>query len=442
MVFRHALPPPWVLTGEPSFPPFPQSIWSTDLRIKLVIIRVCKTWHQIGLELLYRSVTLRRIGQMPAFVCALEACQTLGALVRDLHVTCFVPHGYHALYMQETQKILLLCPRLSHFGFKPSFLIPGAPALLPALGGTNITSLEYSNNVEYSLILPTLVQLCGSLRFLALPLPSIHHASHPTIVFSQLEYLHLHLHNSATSRPTWLMPVLQRLWLLNLSTDSKSIQTAEAFLSVHGHTIKFLWVADFIPSSETDPTIQGVLDRCPVLEHLATSVRVHGRRRTPLTHKKIKSLDMFEGPRKKSSSFYKGAFKRLPALCTVRSLDRSMRLLWDIPPDIPHHIEALWLIGDGVKDDEPTQSVWITAALAIDPSEAVFIEECVDDSDGDDTDPDSGSSSDSDSDTSCSCITVSDHEDDASMAVEFYLEENREFSHDEALAIFRGIHPS
>ncbi|KAJ7485825.1 hypothetical protein FB451DRAFT_65685 [Mycena latifolia] len=69
IIFRYALPPAWALKGgDTSFSPFPQSAWSMDLRMKLTILRVSKTWHQIGLGLLYESIALRRIGQLPSFV--------------------------------------------------------------------------------------------------------------------------------------------------------------------------------------------------------------------------------------------------------------------------------------------------------------------------------------------------------------------------------------
>ncbi|KAJ6586367.1 hypothetical protein DFH09DRAFT_1075310 [Mycena vulgaris] len=58
-VLHCSLPPSWVLKEGTSLPPFPQSIWSIDLRMKLCIIRVCKTWHRIGLELLYKTVRKR-----------------------------------------------------------------------------------------------------------------------------------------------------------------------------------------------------------------------------------------------------------------------------------------------------------------------------------------------------------------------------------------------
>ncbi|KAJ6586378.1 hypothetical protein DFH09DRAFT_1432234 [Mycena vulgaris] len=98
MVLCYILPPSWMLNGEAPLAPFPQSIWSMNLRAKLCIIGACRTGHRIGLELLYRRVTLRRIEQMLALVSALETRDGLGALVRNLEISCFVPHGYSALH--------------------------------------------------------------------------------------------------------------------------------------------------------------------------------------------------------------------------------------------------------------------------------------------------------------------------------------------------------
>jgi hypothetical protein len=121
MVFRHALPPTWILgdtTG--SLPPCQWSICSCDLRMKLAIIAVCRTWNQIGVELFYNGVTLRRIKQVPVFICALESREGLGTLVRSLDINCAVPPRFSALLENSTTKIFQLCPRLSHFGFSPT----------------------------------------------------------------------------------------------------------------------------------------------------------------------------------------------------------------------------------------------------------------------------------------------------------------------------------
>ncbi|KAJ7740203.1 hypothetical protein DFH07DRAFT_68298 [Mycena maculata] len=85
VILRNAILPSWVTNyiTPSSVPPFPQSEISSDLRMKLAIIHVSKTWYQIGVELLYERITLRRLVQLAPFIRALEVQKGLGALVRS-----------------------------------------------------------------------------------------------------------------------------------------------------------------------------------------------------------------------------------------------------------------------------------------------------------------------------------------------------------------------
>ncbi|KAJ7149816.1 hypothetical protein C8R43DRAFT_1236389 [Mycena crocata] len=216
IMFRYALPPAWALSGDASLlPPFPQSIWSADLRTKLSIVALCKIWHQLGLKLLYESMTLRRIGQIPAFFRTLEEREGLGAFVRRLETGCCVPTGYSSLHDCDTTKILLLCPRLSHFAFNPPSNILLSPCHIPNIVAS-ITSFECSGNVDYSHVLPSLLRLAPTLRSLALTLPSDFNSIHPVLDLPNLEDLRLQVTDDsdgpgATSR--WLTPRLRRLWI-------------------------------------------------------------------------------------------------------------------------------------------------------------------------------------------------------------------------------------
>ncbi|KAJ6586376.1 hypothetical protein DFH09DRAFT_1274853 [Mycena vulgaris] len=416
LVLRYALPPPWLLDGETSLPPFSQSIWSIDLRAKLCLVRVCKAWHRIGLEFLYRRVTLRRIGQMPAFVSALEVRNGLGAFVRNLYISCFVPHGYLALYNQEIKKIFQLCPQLSHFAFKPPFHIPTSPNMIPAVSG-NVTSLEYNHNVEYPLILPTLVQLCKILRSLALFLPTTYDASHSTLRFQQLE--DLHIQGSVAPPPKWRTPSLRRLWLDGSSSVDNAILIleAEAFLNVYGRTIIFLSLKNY---GIGHTSIQGALDRCPLLERLAINEFMVHPTCPPLSHQNITSLDFFGWRQPKHFRFFNPDLNGFSALRTWRLLDESMHSLWNVPSHIPRDIERQWVIDDGAP-----KSAWVSALMVVDIDDVC--DSSVDDSETGDVDSDSDAES---------CVTVSEDGGYASMAGEFYLEEEREFGHDEALTIF------
>jgi hypothetical protein len=103
-------------------------------------MRVCKTWHRVGLEFLYESVALHSIGQLPAFVNALEARMGdgggtggVGAFVRQLEIGYWVPRAYYTLHETELAGVLALCPRLTHFAYNPKSSIAGGPHSLPSI---------------------------------------------------------------------------------------------------------------------------------------------------------------------------------------------------------------------------------------------------------------------------------------------------------------------
>ncbi|KAJ7761085.1 hypothetical protein B0H16DRAFT_1719779 [Mycena metata] len=87
-IFRNSLPPPWLLNSATRDILISNSIYSLDLTAKLSILAVCKDWYQVGTEILYEDVHLHRIGQLPAFVRALEGHAGLGDLVRRLDLSC------------------------------------------------------------------------------------------------------------------------------------------------------------------------------------------------------------------------------------------------------------------------------------------------------------------------------------------------------------------
>ncbi|KAJ7452813.1 hypothetical protein FB451DRAFT_1520785 [Mycena latifolia] len=119
-VLRYALPPVWLLDGEPLLAPFSQSIWSITRRTKLAIFGVSKTWHQLGVELLYEDVTLRRLNQMASFVSALQSREGLQALVRGVEIKFPAGQEFFEVHKAEIEQIFQLCPRLAGFRFCPT----------------------------------------------------------------------------------------------------------------------------------------------------------------------------------------------------------------------------------------------------------------------------------------------------------------------------------
>lgn len=357
-MFRHALPPSWLLgdtTG--SLPPCPSSIWSFDLRMKLAIIAVCRTWNQIGVEILYNDVTLRRISQVAAFVCALESREGLGTLVKSLDINCAVPPRFCALLETSATKIFQLCPRLSHFGFCPTEdpmdrLRRYQPQGLFPLPTDSITSLQFNNQVPYhSTILPMLVDSCRNLRVLALPVArSIPGTIDPRLVFENLEELDLAL-PYADVNPTsnWVMPRVRRVCLRSYPPS--------VFLTACGRT---LFSLSLLFLSRCHLKLQDLLDCCPALQHLALppgSCVLLPR----LKHATINWIDVFSYLGDGADTSLEALKDGFPSLRTFRILDNSMSFLRDIP-DTPWHAEIEGYLANisGADDD----GLWITAVLS------------------------------------------------------------------------------
>ncbi|KAJ6594414.1 hypothetical protein B0H19DRAFT_1095406 [Mycena capillaripes] len=448
IVFLNVLPPRWLLSGTQSLDAYPQVIPSVALRMKLSILSVCKSWDQVGTGLLYERVVLRRISQLPVFVRTIEGREGLGALVKHLDVDCFVPRGYSKLLGSETKRIIELCPNLSHVRLSPPFWIPELPCSLPAMSDSIIS---LSSSIPYSAILPSLMQLSYNLKSLVITIPAAYDDSHPVLAFDRLEDLCLKIEeNSAVSVSKWRIPHLRRL-RLDMCLPHYNYRVAEAYilrcrqqttviLDAYGPTITSLRLPHLDDRASTH--LQESLNRCPILEHL-----VLYNHPGSATHKTIKLIDfftlredppplnMFDSPANPSLTVkaLKGTF---PALRGCRNLDVRMSHFRDLPPqhgDGDDGNESEEQEGATEEDEDVSEdkqedeavtvllefthpsSVYGGAFIRNDISDDYVLLE--DDVEGSDT---------SDSDTG----TISEDLED-----EFYLGDDWEVAHDEALTI-------
>ncbi|KAF7351490.1 hypothetical protein MSAN_01581300 [Mycena sanguinolenta] len=272
LIFQHALPPGFAVSFGTTLPPFPRTA-SSDTSTKLRIGKVCKRWYRIGLKLLYENVNLQWIGQLPAFVQALEAREEVGSFVRRLEIGYWVPEGYHTLQDAEVAKIFDLCPLLTHFAFNPQSLrgfVPEFP-LDPIRRLGTITHLEICERVKYPAVLPALAELCSTLVSLSILLPELYD-SHPTLTFARLESLRLGV-NPQSHLPglRWAVPNLQQL-LIHFRGGNALLYntTACTLLDAYGRGLRVLSVRA-IPAynSNVPSSFQDVLERCPALQHLS-----------------------------------------------------------------------------------------------------------------------------------------------------------------------------
>ncbi|KAJ7115577.1 hypothetical protein C8R46DRAFT_1365594 [Mycena filopes] len=348
MIFRKSLPPPWLLHGTTQNVFTPQSFYSTDLTAKLSILAVCKDWHQVATEILYEIVHPRRIGQLPAFVRALEEHAGLGNLVKRLDLSCMVPRGYSTRFQNGIQALFQFCPRLSHFSFVPVYLVPAVAYSLPVPTALSITTLELSSVVQVGIISPLLRELCRSLRSLTLPHPTnpeIEEADYEEwdivadLTFPQLQDLHLSHLRAEYAMLTWQAPSLRRLWL---SCDSISGVDISALIGTFGRNLTFLSLYRYPTSG-----IQDIVSECPLLEHLVAPLIAL------VSHRNIKYLDCwywwhYNPPSTKAA--FDRLKTRLPALRRFRYLNVTYSDLRD-------------LLGLSLEEESEIKPPWSEAVL-------------------------------------------------------------------------------
>ncbi|KAJ7761089.1 hypothetical protein B0H16DRAFT_1531825 [Mycena metata] len=327
-IFRNSLPPPWLLNGAARNMLTPRSVYSIDLAAKLSIVAVCKDWHQVGTELLYEIVHLRRIGQLPAFVRALEEHVGLGDLVKRLDLSCMVSRGCSTLFSCETRNLLHMCPRISHFGFIPAFLVPAVACSLPNLG-VGITKLEFSGVVDFfGVVFPLLVELCSGLQFLSFGLPPSREdlQDYNELEFPLLQDLRLSTKSSDFSVFKWQMPSLRRLWLYPMLYPILDIPIAR-LLDAYGRSLTFL----SLPYIKPVEPLQDILLKCPSLEHLVLHV---GNLEIPACHhRRIRYIDCWEswGSRTLALTEFNLLKPAFPTLRRFRYFDATFVDLWELP---------------------------------------------------------------------------------------------------------------
>ncbi|KAJ7762476.1 hypothetical protein B0H16DRAFT_1883951 [Mycena metata] len=353
VILRGALPPTWMLHGDRTSTS-PDSFHHYDIRMKLSFVNVCKSWHDVGMELLYETVILYRIPQLPTLVRALECREGLGNLVKHLDITFFTPRGYTALLETDTRRLFELCPRLSRFGFAPTYLVPGLIHVLPPLAST-ITCLDYGDIVEMSMILPSLVQLHRTIRSLSLTITSTPYDG-PQLNFDSLEDLHLRLAKDHTfPQEKWAMPSLRRLWLRSVSRW-EAPRRVDRLLSVCGSTLTFLeW-------DQGDKGLKAMLKSCPELQHLVLTIhswQAGNFSLVNLSHKKIEIIDIWRRtwPTFSRSPRFGYIGHGFEAVRNMRDLDSTFACFWDlpvrVPPPGPGHDDASRVLGSFSPSEYP-----------------------------------------------------------------------------------------
>ncbi|KAJ7101306.1 hypothetical protein B0H15DRAFT_815620 [Mycena belliarum] len=300
-IFRSALPPSWMMHWAKASPPFPL-MWSADMQTKLAIISVCRAWNRVGIEFLYESVVIRQIGQLPAFVHALETREGLGALVRHFDTSCFRPPGYHNMHDTEIKKVFALCGNLAHFVYTPSFLARaftstprfGTDYLSVVLPST-VTMLELGLLMDFPSILPSLAHLASTLISLSLTIPASVPLNHTELVFPRLKNLRISLpilHRVVMPPALMLHWVMPALGCLVWRDEYAASDELGELLKACGQRLKSLEILYFEILSFAKRSLQAIFDYCPILEHIAVSYGVYSDL-LGCSHPTLASLDVF-----------------------------------------------------------------------------------------------------------------------------------------------------
>ncbi|KAF7305374.1 hypothetical protein HMN09_00789600 [Mycena chlorophos] len=176
LVFRHAVSPSWTMAYNGDVPWTRSMHGDAAVDTKLAIIHVDKTWHRVGLELLYRSIILYHVDQLPVLVQRLEERPDLAMHVRRVGLCYYLTPGWTKLHLEESANLLGLCPGVRSFSLggvseiSPDFAFP-IPVVPRHLLGS-ITELEVnSKHIEYKAIYPLLLDLAPTLHTLSIALP-------------------------------------------------------------------------------------------------------------------------------------------------------------------------------------------------------------------------------------------------------------------------------
>ncbi|KAF9235077.1 hypothetical protein BU15DRAFT_26793, partial [Melanogaster broomeanus] len=347
-IMENAVPPSVFL--DPSISRGPFSAWCQKLRQLKYFVLVCRWWRDVGIDLLYRDVVIRRIGQIPALLRSLEANPMLGPMVRSLRVDCFVPRGYNLVFEGGLNQIYAFCTQNTHLVLNHD--TEGNFPDLPIIDGSilsSIVDLEIGSGYPLPHMIPLLVQctslVCLTITFQGFVSPDDIPATH----FTCLEELHCTCASEgnvlAVISTRWSLPGLRRLSVIH-HANKISDMDYYSFLRQHGKNLTCLSICAW-PLYHSDRlfrceymNIQRFLDLCPSLNHFAVSDSYH---EPCLSHPTLEYIDIWNKLRNENtlashaSSCVEGC---LPSLRKSRVLDSSFltasggaRLPFLVPPD-------------------------------------------------------------------------------------------------------------
>ncbi|KAH7886312.1 hypothetical protein F5I97DRAFT_1794945, partial [Phlebopus sp. FC_14] len=345
LILEAAIPPSIFL--DPAICRGPYSAWCQMLRQLKAFVLVCHMWRDVGTDLLYRCVVIRRFGQLPALLRSLQRDPKLGPMVCELQINCFVPRGCRAVFEQGLAQLWPLCPNATRLALDhQTDDTRGFPSVLDSML-PSIVELQFGPDYSIQRAFPLLLQCTGLVALSITFGDYIGEADDiPFVVLESLEELHIsHTLWCHEPRKTDVCAIiskhcsLPRLRRLTAKLPPHSLmangRTLYRLLCAHGEELTHLSTCfSVVPLQEE---VQKYLNLCPSLQHFSTNEHTGITR---LSHPKLEYLDVWV--------LYFDSLIRvcvfdwrahLPALRMVRFLDSALlstagaRLPLVLPPD-------------------------------------------------------------------------------------------------------------
>ncbi|KAJ6494052.1 hypothetical protein C8R47DRAFT_933376, partial [Mycena vitilis] len=263
-IFDRTVPPDYLL--DPSIICGPNSPWCSSMVARRSLILVSRAWYEAGVDLLYRSIFIRRVPAAEALLATLTANPSLGALIRNITVMCYVPRNCRATTRRNLTQILEFCPALTSLNHLPPFL-PPTPFFLPALPST-ITSLKFSSHEDLSAVYDILRCFCPRLEELSLYPKDDRVFDALELTFPRLHALYLTLAGDVTQKfgMKWDLPMLGRLTFRTEGRPNGDLISAyRNLIASHGHRLKYV---AFPSLYSTKGEFGPLLAKCPIVEHV------------------------------------------------------------------------------------------------------------------------------------------------------------------------------
>ena len=322
---------------------------------------VSRQWNTVATEMMYEKVVFHRVGQISALARTLESNASLGRLIKNVEIRCFVPSGYISLIQNDLRFIFDKCPRLVRLDLhefrsssstdtlqdvEPNTMRHTALSsyFIQDLSGamSRLKHLECNNLVEFS-DLVLMLQICNELQSLTFHLPE-DGANMLLQSTSQIHLGHLvSLHFAIKSHTNclqwisshWCMPTLKHMSIRDYCNKNSGSypRYCESFFEMYGRTLKSLHIRHIISNNNVRRVdMQYLLHSCPLLEHLVLGAEMESS--TPMTHASIMWIDLW-GPSNCLDLRPLLTQEAFPALRGIRELDRGLPDMIEWPLLLP-----------------------------------------------------------------------------------------------------------